>query len=186
MTASESRLTELGFGYRAKYIVGSANRVHSNGGVSWLDGLRNASRDAAQSALVSLPGVGPKVADCISLFSLDHLDVVPVDTHVWQMAVKYLPGLSSKSGSSSPSPKLFGQIGDFFICKFGDKAGWAHTILFSAAISKKSASEGTSSPTSSTRAQNPTVVKKRKKVESDADNDDYVPTSSKRASKSEL
>ena len=32
--------------------------------------------------LLQLTGVGPKVADCICLMSLDKHDVVPIDTHV--------------------------------------------------------------------------------------------------------
>lgn len=35
-----------------------------------------------QEALVSLPGVGRKVADCVALFSLDQMGAVPVDVHV--------------------------------------------------------------------------------------------------------
>lgn len=34
-------------------------------------------------------GVGNKVSDCISLFSLDKADCVPVDTHVFQIAKKF-------------------------------------------------------------------------------------------------
>jgi hypothetical protein len=30
-------------------------------------------------------GVGPKVAACVALFSLDKHDAIPVDTHVWQV-----------------------------------------------------------------------------------------------------
>lgn len=37
-------------------------------------------------ALSTLPGVGPKVAACIALFSLDHHHAIPVDTHVWQVS----------------------------------------------------------------------------------------------------
>lgn len=37
-----------------------------------------------QDALVEMHGVGAKVADCVALFSLDQLDAIPVDTHVWQ------------------------------------------------------------------------------------------------------
>ena len=32
--------------------------------------------------------MGKKVADCISLFSLDCSEVVPIDTHMFQLAVK--------------------------------------------------------------------------------------------------
>jgi N-glycosylase/DNA lyase len=36
-------------------------------------------------ALCTLPGVGPKVAACIALFSLDQNHAIPVDTHVWKV-----------------------------------------------------------------------------------------------------
>lgn len=108
--------------------------MQSKGGESWLDGLRGHPRAHAKSELVGLPGVGPKVADCIALFSLDHLDVVPVDTHVWQMANRYMPAIAKMT---TPNPRVFDQINEFFIEKFGDHAGWAHTILFSAAITKE-------------------------------------------------
>ena len=35
-----------------------------------------------------LPGIGPKVAACVALFSLDKHDSIPVDTHVWQLALR--------------------------------------------------------------------------------------------------
>ena len=38
--------------------------------------------------LLQLTGVGAKVADCICLMALDKHDVVPVDTHVLQIAVR--------------------------------------------------------------------------------------------------
>ena len=52
----------------------------------------------AQTALAELPGVGPKVAACVCLFALDKHAAIPVDTHVWQLAVEhYTPGLEGKS-----------------------------------------------------------------------------------------
>ena len=36
-----------------------------------------------QTALITLPGVGRKVADCVALFSLDQTACVPVDVHVY-------------------------------------------------------------------------------------------------------
>jgi len=38
-------------------------------------------------ALCTLPGVGPKVAACIALFSLDQNHAIPVDTHVWKVNI---------------------------------------------------------------------------------------------------
>ena len=38
----------------------------------------------AKAALLELYGVGEKVADCICLFGLHHLEAFPVDTHIRQ------------------------------------------------------------------------------------------------------
>jgi len=76
-------------------------------------------------------GVGKKVADCTALFSLDKLDLVPVDTHVWQIAQRFMPKLGKKSLNSH----IYTEVGDFFREKFGDLAGWAHSILFAAELS---------------------------------------------------
>jgi N-glycosylase/DNA lyase len=44
--------------------------------------------------LFKLCGVGPKVADCVALFSPDQDTIVPDDTHVWQTAIRdYDPSL---------------------------------------------------------------------------------------------
>jgi N-glycosylase/DNA lyase len=56
----------------------------------WLFNLRDKPYEEVKEALLELSGVGPKVADCIALMSLDKLESVPVDTHVWQ--VRYLLG----------------------------------------------------------------------------------------------
>lgn len=40
--------------------------------------------------LLLLPGVGRKVADCVALFALNRTHIVPVDTHMAQVAVEYL------------------------------------------------------------------------------------------------
>ncbi|MED6118659.1 8-oxoguanine glycosylase ogg1, variant 2 [Stylosanthes scabra] len=83
---SEEQLRKAGFGYRAKYIVGtvSALRLKPEGGEEWLRSLRELDLEEVICALCTLPGVGPKVAACIALFSLDQHHAIPVDTHVWQ------------------------------------------------------------------------------------------------------
>ena len=96
--ADEPRLQAEGFGYRAKYVVGAAALLSrkEEERPGWLLSLRLPSvpfADAA-AALMELPGVGPKVAACVCLFSLCKHEVVPVDTHMWQLARQhYLPQL---------------------------------------------------------------------------------------------
>lgn len=127
----EATLRELGFGYRAKYIVHTTKQLLENE-KGWLDNLRKASREDAQKNLVTLMGVGRKVADCVSLFSLDKLDVVPVDTHIFSMAQQHMSSLKGKS----LNPAIYDQINAFFRERFGELAGWAHTILFAGDLAK--------------------------------------------------
>jgi len=84
-SADEDDLRALGTGYRAKFILQSATTVLQNGGKEWLKQLRAAqtSHVEARDALITLHGVGPKVADCVCLFALDKTGAIPVDTHVW-------------------------------------------------------------------------------------------------------
>lgn len=56
------------------------------GGAAWLASLRELELQNTIEALTTLPGVGPKVAACIALFSLDQHHAVPVDTHVWKVS----------------------------------------------------------------------------------------------------
>ena len=79
-SAGETRLRELGLGYRAKYVAPTAEAVAS-GGLN-LFALRAAPYEDAKAALVALPGVGEKVADCVLLFALDQLDAAPIDRWV--------------------------------------------------------------------------------------------------------
>lgn len=98
----EAHLRELGFGYRAKYIHQTAIIVADQRKPGWLDTLRNPESPVfglkpsaagpmrpegregyrqAHEALLDLQGVGPKVADCVSLMGLGWGEAVPVDTH---------------------------------------------------------------------------------------------------------
>jgi endonuclease-3 len=52
--------------------------------LAWLGGL---PVDEAMRWLVALPGVGPKTASCVLLFSLD-VPVMPVDTHIHRIALR--------------------------------------------------------------------------------------------------
>lgn len=75
---------------RAKYITRTLDALQSKpgGGLQWLASLRELDLQMATDALSTLPGVGPKVAACVALFSLDQHHAIPVDTHVWQVSLE--------------------------------------------------------------------------------------------------
>ncbi|DBA76918.1 TPA: 8-oxoguanine glycosylase ogg1 [Trebouxia sp. C0004] len=127
--ASEAALRAEGFGYRAKFITGTVQALLAKpgGGRQWLYNLRNVPYKEASEALCELPGIGPKVAACICLFALDKHEAIPVDTHVWQLAVRYYtPHLKGKTMNK----KIMVAVEDAFIERFGPWAGWAHNTLF--------------------------------------------------------
>ncbi|KAF2674529.1 mitochondrial glycosylase/lyase [Microthyrium microscopicum] len=142
----EQRLRELGFGYRAKYIARTAQMVHERG-LPWLNGLRNPAPPCtsiseaveaggrpgyreAHAALLELQGVGPKVADCVCLMGLGWGEAVPVDTHVWQIAVRdYKFG---KGKQTSLTKATYDAVADKFRALWGMEAGWAQSVLFTA------------------------------------------------------
>lgn len=125
----DGHLRQLGFGYRAKYIQKSAEEILANGGLEWFGKLRQLDYKEAHRELLTLTGIGPKVADCICLMSLNHLQAIPVDTHVFQIARNYLPHLAK---CKAVSGKMYREIGDKFREIYGPQAGWAQTVLFCA------------------------------------------------------
>ncbi|XP_008980372.1 N-glycosylase/DNA lyase isoform X1 [Callithrix jacchus] len=57
----EAHLRKLGLGYRARYVSASARAIlEEQGGLAWLQQLREASYEEAHKALCTLPGVGTK------------------------------------------------------------------------------------------------------------------------------
>lgn len=77
---SEEQLRDCGLGYRAKYILKTAQEVTS--GKIDLNTIKSFSYDKAKEALLKVYGVGEKVADCVCLFSLHHLEAFPKDVHI--------------------------------------------------------------------------------------------------------
>lgn len=75
-----------------------------------------------------------QVADCICLMSLNHLEAIPVDTHVLKIAAEYY--LPNERHIKSMTPKLYAEIGDAFRTVYGPMAGWAQTVLFCADLTK--------------------------------------------------
>jgi N-glycosylase/DNA lyase len=112
-----AKLKKCAVGFRAKYILGVNARVNDK----WFAKLRAMPYEKAKEELMELPGIGEKVADCISLFSLGFTEAFPVD--VWmERAVKetYL------KGKKLPLKKL----AEFGRKQWGPLAGYAQQYLY--------------------------------------------------------
>jgi len=133
--ASLPHLTILGLGYRAAYIKGAAQAIMERGGAPWLFRLREAPYPQAKAALMMLPGVGEKIADCVCLFSLDKDMAVPVDTHIRRIAQRVYLDDDEEEISRRPPPKSltkadYARIAGDLRARFGPMAGWAQQYLF--------------------------------------------------------
>ncbi len=91
----EDALKACNLGYRSKYVVRAAKSVVS--GEIDLGAVRCMSYKKAREELLKLFGVGEKVADCICLFALHHLQAFPMDTHMIQaLNVHYKRGFPNR------------------------------------------------------------------------------------------
>ena len=101
----EESLSELHAGYRTKYIV-KAVRQYLNGEVSE-EKIMELPWKEARAELMKISGVGPKVADCILLFSFGRFEVFPTD--VWVKRVMgELFGCDEKDATKK-GMELFGE-----------------------------------------------------------------------------
>jgi len=70
---------------KAKAIRNLLDAVVARFGEPSLKSLRSMKEDEAEDFLMSLPGVGKKIARCVLMYSLGR-NVFPVDTHCWRIA----------------------------------------------------------------------------------------------------
>lgn len=129
--ASLNELRRCKSGYRAKYVLETSRRILD--GELQLDSLRKLGYEGARKRLASLPGVGPKVADCVLLFSLGKLEAFPVDIWVKRIILELygtrFPGAEA-SGKKTPTPGEYERISSFGRRYFGRYAGYAQEYLF--------------------------------------------------------
>lgn len=83
----EDELKECNLGYRSKYVVRTARSIVK--GAVRLEEIQEMRYQDAKAELLKLYGVGEKVADCICLFGLHHLEAFPKDTHILQALEKH-------------------------------------------------------------------------------------------------
>lgn len=78
-----------GLGYRGKYILKTAKDVVS-GNID-LDYIKELPYPEAMKELLKIYGVGDKVANCICLFALHHLEAFPKDVHINRVILENYP-----------------------------------------------------------------------------------------------
>lgn len=116
---SEAELRACKMGFRAPHLLHAARTVAS-GGLE-LDQLRALELPRARERLLGLPGVGPKIADCVLLFAYGFPTAFPVD--VWVMKAlrqSYFP----------ERPVSLATLREFSATHFGPHGGYAQQYLF--------------------------------------------------------
>lgn len=144
--ASVSELRALGLGYRAPFLKKVAKSVA--GGRVDLNGMRALNYEESQELLLTeifgeklLLGVGPKVADCVLLYSLGIDEAFPIDVWIARMIAKSYPNLLPKSllRRLAENGKLRLTVGEYrrvsnsVRSHFGTYAGYAQLYLYMAA-----------------------------------------------------
>ncbi len=115
---SVDQLRACALGFRARHVAGIAARLAAEPG--WLEATEHAPYAEAKARLLTLPGVGEKVADCVLLFGAGRLEAFPVDTWI-------LKAMARRYGLDGWKP---GQIAQFGRAHFGPQAGLAQQYLF--------------------------------------------------------
>ena len=116
-TITQQDFEKFGCGYRAPYLVDTISHLATDFDIS---ALYDMDTNTAREKLLTLKGVGPKVADCILLFGLSRRDVFPVDTWIEKV---YLQDFGGKKTNRK-------NITKFFVQKFGDLSGYAQQYVF--------------------------------------------------------
>jgi N-glycosylase/DNA lyase len=98
-SVSEAELRESKMGFRAKYLRAAASAVAS--GALDLEQLCNLPHAEARERLMSVPGVGEKIADCVALFGYGFADAFPIDVWVARALRQYY-----FRGRNIPLPRL--------------------------------------------------------------------------------
>lgn len=109
LSVNEEFFTNIGAGYRAKYLYETVRQIDEKTLKEW-DLL---STPDLRKKLIGLSGVGPKVADCILLFGYGRGDVFPVDTWMAQMYNKFYEHQDNREIIRYNLTKQFGQLSGY-------------------------------------------------------------------------
>lgn len=114
-------LKSLGLAWRAEFIRRATDSI-LNGDVN-LEALKDETYEEAHSKLRMLHGVGNKVADCVALFSLGHLEAFPIDVWIEKVIQEHY-GIFTESGQSYQQKSKAARK------YFGQYAGYAQEYLY--------------------------------------------------------
>lgn len=122
--ASLEDLQNCGVGFRARYIADTVEKIYESSKEEYkqfdLKTIKKLDDDDCHKALQNFMGIGPKVADCIMLFSMEKYTAFPVDVWVKKAMIYFYmaPDVSLK------------KIRDFGRDKFRELSGFAQQYLF--------------------------------------------------------
>jgi N-glycosylase/DNA lyase len=118
--ATHQQLWDCKLGFRAKNLLAAAQMI--DGGNLDLDALRSMEYERALEALMKLPGVGEKIANCTLLFACGFNHAFPID--VWiDRALRRIYFNGRKRVRAR-------ELREFARSHFGPYAGWAQQYLF--------------------------------------------------------
>lgn len=84
-----SALDVLRAGYRNEFIM-DASRAAAEGRIDF-EKIKTLDIDSARNELMTVKGVGKKVADCAMLYGLGFIDSFPVDRHIKRIEEQFYP-----------------------------------------------------------------------------------------------
>lgn len=116
-SATVKDFSELKAGYRSSYLVDTIRRLQTPEFSA--KSLSALGTEELKKRLMTLQGVGPKVADCILLFGFARFDVFPVDTWIRKSFALF-----------SEEKRTDSQIAEYFKNIFGEFSGYAQQYLY--------------------------------------------------------
>ncbi len=114
----KNNLKSCGVGYRAPYMRKASELFTLEMDLSEISKM---SYDEAFETILKVPGVGPKVADCILLYGFNFREAFPSD--VW---IKRIVSYLYFDGKDISVPK----VREFGMEEFGDNAGYVQLYMF--------------------------------------------------------
>ena len=132
--ASINELRSCGIGYRAKTIKSLTEKIIS--GTLNTEELSQCKYDEAKEKLLSIYGIGNKLADCILLFSLEKTEAFPIDVWIARSIHSYYRSLLNPEGfkldfkSTKLNPNKYNLLSKIMRQHFGKYAGYAQQYLY--------------------------------------------------------